>query len=72
MADAPMVTVSVKGNRNQDELLQAILKALPDPDDEESDEGEFLDEVPELKLAIVGRRNVGKSTFINQSFPSHL
>jgi GTP-binding protein len=66
MADAPMVTVSVKGNRNQDELLKAILKTLPAPDDLESEEGEVLDQVPELKLAIVGRRNVGKSTFINQ------
>ena len=66
MADAPMVTVSVKGNRNQDELLQAILELLPDADDAESEEGETLEEVPELKLAIVGRRNVGKSPFINQ------
>ena len=66
MADAPMVTISVKGNRNQDELLKSILKVLPPPDDMESEEGEILDQVPELKLAIVGRRNVGKSTFINQ------
>jgi len=66
MADAPMITISVKGNRNQDELLHAILKILPAPDDMEAEEGELLEEVPELKLAIVGRRNVGKSTFINQ------
>ncbi len=66
MADAPMITISVKGNRNQDELLQAILQTLPEPDESEAEEGECLDEVPELKLAIVGRRNVGKSTFINQ------
>ena len=66
MAAAPLVTISVKGNRNQDELLKAILKTLPPPDDLEAEEGEILDQVPELKLAIVGRRNVGKSTFINQ------
>ena len=66
MADAPLVTISVKGNRNQDDLLKAILKTLPPPDDLEAEEGEVLDQVPELKLAIVGRRNVGKSTFINQ------
>lgn len=66
LADSPMVTVSVKGNRNQDELLQAILNILPPPDNAEADEGGQLEETPELKLAIVGRRNVGKSTFINQ------
>lgn len=65
-SSTPLVTVSVKGNRNQDDLLQAILRHLPAPDDLEAEQGEKLDEVPELKLAIVGRRNVGKSTFINQ------
>jgi GTP-binding protein len=66
LADCPMVTISVKGNRNQDDLLAAILKILPPPDDTEAEDGELLEDVPELKLAIVGRRNVGKSTFINQ------
>lgn len=61
-----LVTVSVKGNRNQEDLLQAILRNLPPADDVEAEQGEDLDEVPELKVAIVGRRNVGKSTFINQ------
>ena len=61
-----LVTVSVKGNRNQEELLQVILRNLPPADDVEAEQGEDLDEVPELKVAIVGRRNVGKSTFINQ------
>ncbi|HOM17452.1 MAG TPA: 50S ribosome-binding GTPase, partial [Thermoguttaceae bacterium] len=40
------------------ELLEEILQRLPPP------EGETLPEA-EMKLAIVGRRNVGKSTFIN-------
>ncbi|HEY0982249.1 ribosome biogenesis GTPase Der, partial [Schlesneria sp.] len=66
VADAPLITISVKGNRNQDELLRAVLNILPPPDNLEAEEGESLEEVPELKLAIVGRRNVGKSTFINQ------
>ena len=66
LADCPLVTVSVKGNRNQDDLLKAILNNLPEPDDTEAEQGEDLEVEPELKLAIVGRRNVGKSTFINQ------
>src|SRR5207248_6074998 len=40
-------------------------ETLPMPDDPEQAEGEKLADEPELKLAIVGRRNVGKSTFIN-------
>ncbi len=66
LANCPMVMVSVKGNRNQEELLKVTLNCLPDPDESEAEQGEDLDEDPELKLAIVGRRNVGKSTFINQ------
>jgi len=54
-------TVSAKGNRNKQWLLQKICEALGDlselpldtPDD------------PEMKIAIVGQRNVGKSTFVN-------
>ena len=65
LTDAPLVTTSVKGNRNRKELLESILNHLPPSVESERDEGETLTEVPELKLAIVGRRNVGKSTFIN-------
>ena len=63
--DAPVVTTTVKGNRNRADLLAAILEQLPPTDEQERVEGERLAEDPELKLAIVGRRNVGKSTFIN-------
>jgi GTP-binding protein len=66
LSDSPMVAVSVKGNRNQDDLLKAVLENLPEPDETEAEQGEDLEDEPELKLAIVGRRNVGKSTFINQ------
>lgn len=66
LADAPLVITSVKGNRNQDQLLKAILELLPPPDADEAEVGASQAAEPELKLAIVGRRNVGKSTFINQ------
>jgi GTPase len=65
LADADLVTTSVTARRNRDELLQAIVEHLPPEQETEQAEGAGLLEVPELKLAIVGRRNVGKSTFIN-------
>ncbi len=55
-----IIRVSTKQNRGKWDLLQAIEERLPAPLDEESP-GE-----PEMRIAIVGRRNVGKSTFINQ------
>lgn len=64
--DGPCITTSVKGNRNRKELLELILEHLPPAEDTEAVDGEQLAAIPELKLAIVGRRNVGKSTFINQ------
>ncbi|MAG92724.1 MAG: ribosome biogenesis GTPase Der [Planctomycetaceae bacterium] len=65
LTDAPAVVTSVTGNRNLKELRKRILQLLPVPAPLEEDEGASLSEPPELKLAIVGRRNVGKSTFIN-------
>jgi GTP-binding protein len=57
-----LVKTSTLANRNRDELMGAIMERLP-PTSEE-DEVKAATE-PEMKLAIVGRRNVGKSTFIN-------
>ncbi|MEX0701411.1 MAG: ribosome biogenesis GTPase Der [Planctomycetales bacterium] len=65
LAEAPAVATTVKGNRGRDKLLAAILEHLPAPAENEAAEGAALAEAPELKLAIVGRRNAGKSTFIN-------
>lgn len=53
-----ILCVSAHQNRNKIRLLDAILDVLPEMDDTASEE-------PEMKIAIVGRRNVGKSTFIN-------
>jgi GTP-binding protein len=60
-----VVLTSVKAKRHRQELLAAIIAHLPLAGEFEAAEGESLAAIPELKLAIVGRRNVGKSTFIN-------
>lgn len=56
----PLVRTSVLQNRGQEELLTAIYQKLPPAEDENAPPPET-----EMKLAIVGRRNTGKSTFIN-------
>lgn len=65
LADAKLLQTSVKANRGRDALLQAILELLPPVEAGELEAGQTLAEEPELQMAIVGRRNVGKSTFIN-------
>jgi GTP-binding protein len=56
----PLLCVSAQQGRGKTELLEQIQRQLP--------QTEKPSETPEvsLKLAIVGRRNTGKSTFINQ------
>ncbi|QGJ70190.1 GTP-binding protein EngA [Planctomycetales bacterium 10988] len=54
------IKVSVKAKRGKENLLDAIVEHLPEWGDVE----EMPDE-PTMKVAIVGRRNVGKSTLIN-------
>ncbi len=56
-----LVRVSTLQNRNKQELLDLIVERLPEalPDAEE----DLAD--PIMNVAIVGRRNVGKSTFVN-------
>lgn len=65
LIDGPSVVTSVKGGRNRRGLIDAILEQLPPADDTEAATGTAESADPEMKLAIVGRRNVGKSTFIN-------
>ncbi len=54
-----LVCVSACHNRGKAELIEAILERLPDVSEEDAVAS------PELKLAVVGRRNAGKSTFVN-------
>jgi len=58
----PPLAVSARQHRNREPLVEAILAHLPPADDAD---GDATTELPEMKLAIVGRRNVGKSTFVN-------
>ncbi len=55
-----IISVSTQQNRNRAVLLNMLLERLPPETIEEEDSEE-----PEMKVAIVGRRNVGKSTFVN-------
>lgn len=54
----PVLPVSAKHSRGRDELRDAILARLP------ADSGETPRDVA-MKIAVVGKRNAGKSTFIN-------
>jgi GTP-binding protein len=55
-----VVPVSTKQNRNRTYLLNLILERLP-----ADSAGAAPAAEPEMKVAIVGRRNTGKSTFVN-------
>ena len=55
-----VVHISALENRGKAELLDAIAQRLPEPSLEDVPPTE-----PVMKLAIVGRRNVGKSTLVN-------
>lgn len=55
-----LVKTSVLQNRGKSDLENMILERLPAPKPVEIEPTE-----PVMKLAIVGRRNVGKSTFVN-------
>ena len=57
-----LVRVSCLQNRNRDLLLDMIAERLPEVSPET---GVEESEPEEMKMALVGRRNVGKSTFIN-------
>ncbi len=55
------VVCSAQNNRRKQQLIDGIVNLLPDPTQFDARDIE----PPEMKLAIVGRRNVGKSTLIN-------
>ena len=66
LLNVPQVTTSVKANRGRNDLIEAIVAQLPEQQDDENETGDRLLAPADLRIAVVGRRNVGKSTFINQ------
>jgi GTP-binding protein len=56
-----LIRVSTLQNRGRQRLLDMIVERLPKVDRQERPDAD----VPIMKVAIVGRRNVGKSTFVN-------
>ncbi len=56
-----VICTSTLQNRNRDYLLDQICDRLPDQSVEMPEEAKE----PDMKIAIVGRRNTGKSTFVN-------
>ena len=57
-----LIRVSAAQNRNRQELMNMIIERLPSP--AASDAAEAKE--PTMKVAIVGRRNTGKSTFVDR------
>lgn len=57
-----IISVSTKQNRNRSLLLNMIVERLPI---ESAADTQAAQVEPTMKVAIVGRRNVGKSTFVN-------
>ena len=57
------VPLSAEHGEGMGDLLDALEAVLPEPDDEDDEEG---GEGKPLKVAIVGRPNAGKSTLINR------
>lgn len=57
----PSFTVSAQHNRGVDELMAEVVKLLPP-----KTEAELAEDAKPLRVAIVGRPNAGKSSYINR------
>jgi GTPase len=57
--------VSAEHGRGVDELLDSVLEALPAQEERTTEDIEDLEGIPEIKVAIIGHPNVGKSTLLN-------
>jgi len=60
--------VSAEHGRGVGDMLDSVMTALPEPlpaEPEEGEEAEGVDENRPVRMAIIGRPNVGKSTLVN-------
>ncbi len=57
----PLITISAEHGRGMLELWEAVGERLPPPADEPED-----DDAAELRIAIIGKPNIGKSTLANR------
>ncbi len=72
----PMLSISAEHGRGMWELMEAVEERLPeaDPDaptrwddeDAELDDGEDRPDDAEIRIAVIGRPNIGKSTLVNR------
>jgi len=57
------IAISANHNRNIDVLMDRVLEVLPEQSDDEDEE---IEEDTTIKVAIVGKPNVGKSSILNK------
>ena len=58
------LAISAAHRRGLEELMARVFENLPEPDDD--NDAQAADEPDSIRLAIVGRPNVGKSTLVNR------
>jgi GTP-binding protein len=61
-----MITLSAEHGRGVYELHDAITERLPEPVEGEGAEPEEDPDNPEIRIAVIGRPNIGKSTLVNR------
>lgn len=60
------IPISSSHNRNIDILLDRILELLPEKGEDDDNESVYSTEAKSIKVAIVGKPNVGKSSILNK------